>query len=170
MLKTKTNIVACVLFLFGSLFFYENLYSQKKITFDLGIENSLPLGRFKTYYNYGIGATADVNLRLSPIIRLYFSASYLKYFINSRNLGFGGSEGFMPMVIGTKVMILPKFYLLAGGGINLDFGNVIDTYKMYRIGIGREIPNRLAVELKYERTGQYDFTPKVLKLGATVRL
>ena len=170
MSETKKIITVYVFSLLLNLLLHGNLYCQRKVTVDLGVENSLPIGRFKTYYNYGIGATADVNLRLSPVIKIYFSVSYLNYFINAKSLGFGGHEGFIPMVFGTKVMILPKIYLLAGAGINLDLGNVIDVYKMYRLGIGKEFLKRFAVELKYERTGQYDFTPKVIKLGASVRL
>ncbi len=170
MQKTKQVFIAFFLSVSVLLLFNSRLFAQKKFTVELGIENSLPLGQFKQYYTYGLGATAELNLRLNPVVKLFFSASYLDYFINQKNLGFGGTEDFIPLVFGGKFMVLPKIYLVAGGGINLDLGNVIDVYKIYRVGLGKEFHKRFAVELKYERTGQYDFTPKVIKLGASIRL
>ena len=141
-----------------------NVSAQKKITVDAGIDNSLPLGKFHDYYTYGIGIGADVNYKVISKASIYFSVAYMKYKLNVSYLDIKGAEAFAPMLLGGKVFLPENFYALAGGGINLDLGNVITVYSVYQVGLGRFFFKKIAAELKYERTGKYDFTPNVLKL------
>lgn len=138
--------------------------SQSKIYLNAGIENSFPLSKFKDYYTHGIGASGEVDYRISEKVNLFFNASYLKYSFNTKNLDVTGNEAFLPMQFGGKLYVVPKIYFLAGGGVNLDFGNVITPYRVYHLGVGVEFFKQLSADLKYERTGTFDFTPKVIKI------
>lgn len=131
-----------------------------------GIESSFPVSYFKNYYTFGIGPAVELDYQLIHKLSITFSASYLKYYINTNNLDITGSEDFLPMEFGLKLYTLKNIYFSAGTGINLDFGNVITPYKIFSIGIGKELLKKLDISLKYERTGKFDFTPNVFKVKA----
>lgn len=158
----KGSLITILLFFIA--FSNNTVCGQEHFYFGAGIDQELPIDKFKNFYTYGIGLTGDANYKITPKLSAYFCLSYLKYYINRKNLGISGTEAFLPIIFGGKYYISSNLYLLGAGGISLDFGYVITPYNVYKVGVGKLLFNKINAELTYSRSGSFDFSPRELAL------
>jgi hypothetical protein len=102
------------------------LFAQKQqvqmpvnFSFNIGIENQLPVKDFKTFYNYGLGATFIAEYKLFKNFSIAVEPSYTNYFYNLKSLGISGSTGFFTAVAGPKYMLPYKIFITAKAGVGV---------------------------------------------------
>lgn len=115
-------------------------------SFSLGAELSVPTGIFSDIYNFGIGASAQVNFFFAQHTSLTIYGSYINYYVKSK---YGsGSEGFIPILGGIEHNFSPTVFGSAQLGYTF-YTTVAGSAFTYAPGIGFRINKKFTALFKY---------------------
>ncbi len=89
----------------------DNLKTSRRLVFNVGIENLLPIGNFAQFYNYGLGISAEVEYKLSPDFSFTFDPGVINYFYNTKSVNVTGSTSYLTLLGGGRYYFPYKIFI-----------------------------------------------------------
>ena len=131
--------------------------------FSIGIEPSLPIGTFGDISSFGIGASAQGEIRPSSNLGLTLNVGYISY---TYKPAIGGSVGFIPVLAGAKYFFSPKVYGHAQLGASFPSGGGSTSFT-YSPGIGFQLSKAVDALIKFTgmSSGGYSYNSLGLRLA-----
>lgn len=127
--------------------------SAKPVIFSIGVEPSLPIGKFGDAYSFGIGGSLQAEYKVAEDLGLTLNAGYINYSGKDYTIGNttykGGSSGIVPVMAGAKYYFSPKVYGHGQLGVGIGTSKGATSSFAYSPGVGFMLSRNFDVLFKY---------------------
>lgn len=132
------------------------VHAQTSTTiFSIGVEPSIPVGKFGDISSFGIGGSAQAEFKPANNYGLTLNAGYISYTYKA-SAG-GGSGGFIPVLAGVKYTFSPKVYGHAQLGASFPSSGGTTSFT-YSPGIGFQLSKEIDALIKYTGMSSAGYT------------
>jgi hypothetical protein len=127
---------------------YHGTRMNKTFIWSIGVEPSLPMGRFHDFTNFGLGGSLQGEVKPGTNVGITLNAGFVDYFGKTVNDVKYPDFKYIPVLAGLKFYFTDMFYIhgQAGPGFGLDG---LGTSFWYGGGLGVNLGSVVDVELKY---------------------